>query len=174
VNGSANDHHRADSANPVRCTVVTVSDTRTPADDRSGALMLELLREHGYETVGYRIVRDEQDAIREALGEFSARDDVDAILFNGGTGIAPRDVTIEALRPLFDKELPGFGELFRFLSFTEDVGSAAMLSRAIAGVRKGKAVFAMPGSPRAVRLAMTRLVLPELRHVVAEIRKGNP
>lgn len=169
-----NDNHRTAAVGPVRCAVVTVSDTRTPADDRSGTLMFELLCEYGHETVGYRIVPDERDAIREALMEFSARDDVDAILLNGGTGIAPRDVTIEALRPLFDKEIPGFGELFRFLSFSEDVGSAAMLSRAIAGVRKGKAVFAMPGSPRAVRLAMTRLVLPELRHVVAEIRKGNP
>ena len=163
--------HKQAAPRQVSCLVVTVSDTRTEATDKSGALIRQLLAEHGHITCGYRIVRDEEEAISALLEEASRDPAVDAVLLSGGTGIAARDVTIEAVRKALDKELPGFGELFRWLSFTEDIGSAAMLSRAIAGTMGRKAVFAMPGSAGAVRLAMTRLILPELGHIMRELYK---
>ncbi len=119
----------------------------------------------------YEIVSDEQAAIREAIVTGCRAADVDVVLINGGTGIATRDVTIETVQALLTKEIVGFGELFRMLSYTEDIGSAAILSRAIAGVVDDTAVFAMPGSSGAVKLAMHKLILPELGHVVREIRK---
>lgn len=166
------DVHRREGPDTVRCMVVTVSDTRTPETDTSGRLMWELLVEHGYVVVDYRIVPDEYERIMRVVREAAARDDVDAVLLNGGTGIALRDTTYEAVRACLDKELPGFGEIFRVLSY-EEIGAAAMLSRAIAGVCRETAVFSMPGSSGAVRLAMTRLILPELRHVMREIYKDR-
>ncbi|MGG2954337.1 MogA/MoaB family molybdenum cofactor biosynthesis protein [Geobacillus stearothermophilus] len=165
--------HKQEAPQTVRCKVITVSDTRTEETDRSGRLMIELLTEAGHEVVGYEIVKDEADAIRTAVLDGCRRPDVDAVLTNGGTGIAKRDVTIETVGALLEKELVGFGELFRFLSYTEDIGPAAMLSRAVAGVAMDTAVFCTPGSTGAVRLAMTKLILPELRHVVREIRKDR-
>lgn len=165
------EEHKRQAPHQVSCLVVTVSDTRTEATDKSGALIRQLLAEHGHAVCGYRIVRDEEAAISALLAETSRDPDVDAVLLSGGTGIAARDVTIEAVRNMLDKELPGFGELFRWLSFTEDIGSAAMLSRAVAGTMGRKAVFAMPGSSGAVRLAMTRLILPELGHIMRELYK---
>lgn len=165
------EQHRSEAPDTVRCMVVTVSDTRTPETDRSGALVKELLEEHGYIVVRYEIVKDEYEQIRSLIREAAASEDVEAVLFNGGTGIAPRDTTYEAVRDSLDKEMPGFGEIFRYLSFTEDIGPAAMLSRAAAGVAGRTAVFSMPGSSGAVRLAMTRLIVPELRHVMREIYK---
>ncbi|MED4299437.1 MogA/MoaB family molybdenum cofactor biosynthesis protein [Geobacillus stearothermophilus] len=165
--------HKQEAPQTVRCKVITVSDTRTEETDRSGRLMIELLTEAGHEVVGYEIVKDEADAIREAVLDGCRRPDVDAVLTNGGTGIAKRDVTIETVGALLEKELVGFGELFRFLSYTEDIGPAAMLSRAVAGVAMDTAVFCTPGSTGAVRLAMTKLILPELGHVVREIRKDR-
>ena len=165
------EQHRSEAPATVRCMVVTVSDTRTPETDRSGALAKRLLEENGYIVVRYEIARDEYEQIRGLIREAAADEEVEAVLLNGGTGIAPRDTTYEAVRDSLDKEMPGFGELFRFLSFTEDIGTAAMLSRAVAGVAGNTAVFSMPGSTGAVRLAMTRLILPELRHVMREIYK---
>ncbi|UPT60305.1 molybdenum cofactor biosynthesis protein [Geobacillus thermoleovorans] len=165
--------HKQEAPQTVRCKVITVSDTRTEETDQSGRLMIELLTEAGHEVVGYEIVKDEADAIREAVLDGCRRADVDAVLTNGGTGIAKRDVTIETVGALLEKELVGFGELFRFLSYTEDIGPAAMLSRAVAGVAMDTAVFCTPGSTGAVRLAMTKLILPELGHVVREIRKDR-
>ncbi|PJW15083.1 molybdenum cofactor biosynthesis protein [Geobacillus sp. Manikaran-105] len=165
--------HKQEAPQTVRCKVITVSDTRTEETDRSGRLMIELLTEAGHEVVGYEIVKDEADAIRTAVLDSCRRPDVDAVLTNGGTGIAKRDVTIETVGALLEKELVGFGELFRFLSYTEDIGPAAMLSRAVAGVAMDTAVFCTPGSTGAVRLAMTKLILPELGHVVREIRKDR-
>ncbi|MED5077077.1 MogA/MoaB family molybdenum cofactor biosynthesis protein [Geobacillus stearothermophilus] len=165
--------HKQEAPQTVRCKVITVSDTRTEETDRSGRLMIELLTEAGHEVVGYEIVKDEADAIREAVLDGCRHADVDVVLTNGGTGIAKRDVTIETVKALLEKELVGFGELFRFLSYTEDIGPAAMLSRAVAGVAMDTAVFCTPGSTGAVRLAMTKLILPELRHVVREIRKDR-
>jgi molybdenum cofactor biosynthesis protein B len=148
-----------------RCAVVTVSDTRTEEDDTSGARIGELLREAGHEVVERTIVRDEPERIRALLEQMLAGSDFDAVFLNGGTGIAPRDTTFEAISSLLEKTLDGFGELFRVLSWQE-IGSAAMLSRAVAGIARGKLVVSMPGSTPAVELAMSRLLIPELGHVL--------
>ncbi|USB32002.1 MogA/MoaB family molybdenum cofactor biosynthesis protein [Paenibacillus sp. YPG26] len=165
------DEHRSEAPSTVRCMVITVSDTRTPETDSSGTLMKKLLEEHGYALEDYRIVQDDYDDIRQLLREAAANPAVEAVLLTGGTGIAPRDTTYEAVRSLLSKELPGFGEIFRYLSFSEDIGSAAILSRAIAGTIGSTAVFSMPGSKGAVKLAMERIIVPELRHVMREIYK---
>jgi molybdenum cofactor biosynthesis protein B len=149
----------------VRCAVLTVSDTRTPENDRGGRAIIERLEAAGHAIHAYEILKDDPDAIGEQVG--ALRDDAacQAILLTGGTGLAARDTTYEAVSRLLDKRLDGFGELFRMLSF-EQVGAAAMLSRAVAGLCGRTALFAMPGSPKAVELAMDRLVLPELGHIV--------
>lgn len=157
----------------VTCMVVTVSDTRDETTDKSGKLIMELLKEAGHQIELREIVPDEHDSIKRTLESGRENRAIDAIIINGGTGIADRDVTIETVRPLLDKEMPGFGEIFRSLSYTEDIGSAAILSRAVAGVTKHTAVFSIPGSSGAVRLAMEKLILPELSHVVHEIQKDQ-
>ncbi|MCM8744930.1 MogA/MoaB family molybdenum cofactor biosynthesis protein [Thermomicrobium sp. CFH 73360] len=164
------EQHRAAAPRSVRCAVITVSDTRTAETDTSGALIRERLERWGHQVIAYAIVPDEADQIGQLLNEFLERPDCDAVLLNGGTGIARRDVTYEAVAARLEKRLDGFGELFRWLSYRE-IGTAAMLSRAIAGVARGKVVIAMPGSTGAVRLAMDELVLPELAHLVFEARK---
>ncbi|MDF2441680.1 MAG: molybdopterin adenylyltransferase [Abditibacteriota bacterium] len=167
---ASTEQHRSEAPEMVRCFVLTVSDTRTEADDRGGALIKELLQAAGHELVGYRVVRDEMDAIRDAVT--TARDgisDPDVIVVTGGSGIGTRDVSPEALRPLLTKEMPGFGEVFRMLSWHE-VGPATMLSRAFAGVCGRTLLFVLPGSTNAVRLAMEQLIVPELGHLVREIR----
>jgi molybdenum cofactor biosynthesis protein B len=150
--------------------VITVSDTRTLADDSGGALVCELLEAAGHEVALREIVKDEREAIRAALARALASADCAAVVLTGGTGISPRDVTPEAVEPLLERALPGFGELFRQLSFAE-IGAAAMLSRALAGLARGKPVFALPGSRAAVRLALDRLILPELGHLAGEAGK---
>ena len=164
------DAHRASAPDTVRCAVLTASDTRTPESDTSGTLIRETLGFAGHTVVDYRIVPDEPDQIRQVLREWIGREDIAAVLTNGGTGIAARDTTYDAIAGLLDKRIDGFGELFRMLSWQE-VGAAAMLSRAVAGVAGGTLIIAMPGSTNAVRLAMTRLVSPELGHLVYEIAK---
>ncbi|WP_134703120.1 molybdenum cofactor biosynthesis protein B [Ammoniphilus sp. YIM 78166] len=165
--------HRRQAPDSVKCLVITVSDTRTEESDKSGQLIMELLKENGYSLVDYQIVKDEYAEIKSLLRKASNRTEIEAVLLNGGTGIALRDTTYEAVRDSLDKEMPGFGEIFRYLSFAEDIGSAAILSRAIAGVCGNTAIFSMPGSSGAVRLAMTRIILPELRHVMREIYKDR-
>ncbi|MDO7905744.1 molybdenum cofactor biosynthesis protein B [Paenibacillus sp. JX-17] len=165
------EQHRQEAPQQVNCMVVTVSDTRTAENDKGGQLILELLQEAGYTVADYVIVRDEPESISNLIQHAAERPEVEAVLLTGGTGIAPRDTTYEAVAGLLEKEMPGFGEIFRMLSFTEDIGSAAILSRAIAGTIGRTAVFSMPGSTGAVRLAMTRLILPELRHVMRELYK---
>lgn len=160
------EHKRLSKDLPISCAVITVSDTRTEQDDRSGPLMIDRLTAAGHPVNGYRIVRDDREQIRAAVSEFAAS--VDVILLNGGTGITARDGTYEALATMIEKPMPGFGELFRMLSF-EEIGGAAMLSRASAGVYKNTIVFSTPGSTAAVRLAMDRLIVPELRHLVWEL-----
>lgn len=155
----------------IKCGIITVSDTRTKETDKSGRLIEELLLEAGHEMVRYEIIKDDQLAIQQTLETILSIPDLEAVLINGGTGMAKRDVTYEVVDRLLDKEMPGFGELFRSLSFTEDIGTGALLSRAIAGSCKDKAVFSMPGSTGAVRLAMTRLILPEIRHILYELTK---
>ncbi|MBM7649067.1 molybdenum cofactor biosynthesis protein B [Bacillus ectoiniformans] len=163
--------HRQLSPKKVNCQVITVSDTRTKETDKSGALIIELLEQSGHQVTVYEIVTDDQDRIKESIHKGLGNQDVEAILLNGGTGMAKRDVTIETVQSLLDKEMVGFGEIFRYLSYTEDIGSAAILSRAIAGVSSDKVIFSMPGSSGAVRLAMDKLIIPELGHVVMEVQK---
>lgn len=150
--------------------IVTVSDTRDASEDRSGAALREILSAAGHDVRPVEIVKDDRRAIASALRKAEKDADVRAVIFNGGTGVAPRDVTVEAIEPLLDKVLPGFGELFRSLSW-EEIGSAAFLSRAIAGTRKGRAVFVLPGSTNAVRLAAERLIVPELPHLIRLLDK---
>jgi molybdopterin adenylyltransferase len=163
--------HKQGAVKSVPCKVITVSDTRNKDSDKSGKLMMEMLEQAGHTIVDYVIVKDEEAPIKKAILNGCEHEDIDVILTNGGTGIAKRDVTIETVQLLLDKEIVGFGELFRMLSYQEDIGSAAILSRAIAGVVKNKAVFSTPGSTGAVKLAMNKLILPEIGHVVREIKK---
>lgn len=158
---------------PVRCAVLTVSDTRTIETDKGGQLVQELLQNADFdvEIQHYLIVKDELTAIRSTVQQWLT-EDIDVIVTTGGTGIAPRDVTIEAVTPLLDKEIEGFGELFRYLSFAEDVGTRALLSRAIAGTVNRTLLFCLPGSTGAVKLALNRLILPELTHFVYEMNKS--
>jgi molybdenum cofactor biosynthesis protein B len=153
-----------------RCAVVTLSDTRNESSDSSGAKIQELLRAEGHEVVHYQIIRDEPSELQSVLLSLLSRDDLNAILTNGGTGISRRDQTIGVVEALLDQPLPGFGELFRMLSW-QQIGSGAMLSRATAGIARGKVLFAMPGSTKAVELAMTQLILPEIKHLLKELRK---
>jgi molybdenum cofactor biosynthesis protein B len=162
--------HRATAPEKVVCAVVTVSDTRTPQTDTGGQEVCERLTAAGYELGAREIIRDEPLAMRELLARF--RDDlaIDAVLLTGGTGVSSRDQTYETVTAMLTKPLPGYGELFRMLSFAE-IGAAAMLSRATGGVMGKTVVLTMPGSPAAVRLAMEKLIVPELRHLVREARR---
>lgn len=157
--------HRAHGKRSVRCMVVTVSDTRDLASDRSGQRATDLLIEAGHVVRKREIVADDLPAIVALVRAAVADDDIDAVVLTGGTGIAPRDVTHEAIDGLLDKPLHGFGELFRSLSYAE-IGSAAMLSRAIGGVVGRTLVFALPGSTKAVELGVTKLIAPELGHMI--------
>ena len=162
--------HKAQAPACVPCVVVTCSDTRTASTDVSGQLMMRLLKEKGHEVAGYHIVKDEPAEIRSVV-ETAAKDDrVRVILINGGTGITRRDSTFEAIEGMLEKRLSGFGELFRALTYQE-IGSAAMMSRATAGVYRGRIIFSTPGSEHAVRLAMEKLILPEIGHVVQQLSK---
>ena len=154
----------------VGCGVITASDTRTEETDTSGQMIRERLAAAGHTSIAYHIVPDDPTRIRPMLDSLLANSKIDAVLINGGTGVAQRDVTFDAIQAMLEKNLPGFGELFRALSY-EEIGSAAMLSRATAGTVGNKVVFSMPGSRGAVRLAMERLILPELGHIVTELRK---
>ena len=159
--------HKAAAPRSVRCFVLTVSDTRTEDTDASGRAIIDLLTGAGHVVTGRAIVIDDARLVRTAVEGQLATPGVDAIITTGGTGIASRDSTYEAVSALLDKRLDGFGELFRMLSF-EQVGAAAMMSRACAGLAAGRIVIALPGSENAVRLAITRLVLPELGHLVQQ------
>lgn len=154
--------HASQKATSLRCAIVTVSDTRTSQTDRGGPIVRDRLSAAGHDVISQAIVPDELQAIRRHVESLDAGKP-DAIILTGGTGIAPHDVTFEAVEPLLEKQLPGFGELFRMLSF-EQIGPAAMLSRALAGTRGKMLVFALPGSPKAVELAMDRLIIPVLPH----------
>jgi molybdenum cofactor biosynthesis protein B len=150
--------------------VGTISDSKTPDTDTSGQLIRDLLTAAGHEVVGARLVRDEPAEVQAVVRAACEDPGVQAIVLTGGTGITARDRTFEAIDALLDRRLPGFGELFRMLSFQE-IGAAAMLSRAQAGVRAGRLVFSLPGSPGACRLALERLILPELGHLVREVSR---
>ncbi len=167
----ATHHHRphpdGDSVSVV-CAVLTVSDTRTPDTDKSGQLMKDWLAAAGHTLGYYQIVKDEPERIAAEVKRLAARPEIQAILLNGGTGIAPRDTTYDAIASLLTKELPGFGEIFRQLSYAE-IGSRAIASRAVAGIHtnahKNTLIFSVPGSSKAVKLAMEALIIPELIHL---------
>ena len=164
------DHQATASAVVARVAIVTLSDTRTEATDTSGQAIRQLLTDSGHTVLRYDLIRDDPGPLEALLRELLARPELDLILTSGGTGISPRDQTIDVIERLLDKPLPGFGELFRMLSW-EQIGSGAMLSRASGGLAAGRLLFAMPGSTKAVELAMSRLILPELAHLVHEMRK---
>jgi molybdenum cofactor biosynthesis protein B len=165
-------HHRRAATASVATAVIAVSDTRDLASDEGGALIAELLEAAGHRVTRREVVPDDADRIEAALSRALEREDTRAVILTGGTGVAPRDVTPDAVEPLLDREIPGFGELFRLLSYQE-IGSAALLSRALAGVAEGRVVFALPGSKGGVRLAMEKLILPEIGHLAAEAVKGR-
>lgn len=162
--------HRAEGPGRVKVAVITLSDTRIEANDRSGAFIKAGLHEEDHHVGLYRIVKDDPDQLRAVIDEAADRGDIQVVLTNGGTGITSRDTTYETLTSMFEKKLDGFGEIFRMLSFHE-IGAAAMLSRAVAGTYRGMIVISMPGSTNAVKLAMDKLILPELSHLVREISK---
>lgn len=164
------DAHRATAPDCVRCVVLVISDTRTLDTDTGGRAIAELLTAAGHQVVDRRILKDDPGPVADLVRELATSEIADAVITTGGTGITHRDSTFEAIDGLLEKRLPGFGELFRMLSF-EQVGAAAMLSRACAGTCGRLIVLALPGSEKAVRLAMTRLILPELGHLVSEIRR---
>lgn len=161
------DQHRQSAPQVVGCAVITVSDTRTLETDEGGLAAVELLRGAGHRVLAREIVRDEPQPMRELLLGLRGRDDVEVVLMTGGTGLGRRDQTFETVSGLLDKSLPGYGELFRMLSYAE-IGPAAMLSRCTGGLMGRTVLLTMPGSPAAVRLAVERIILPELGHLVRE------
>jgi len=166
----AHREHRLQAPRRVSVAVLTISDTRNDKTDVSGRLIRRRLSQGGHALAQYRIVPDDPARIRSVIREWIRKDAIEAMILTGGTGISPRDGTIEAVEKLLSRKLEGFGELFRFLSYRQ-VGSAAFLSRAVAGVCGGKPLFALPGSEKAVRLALDRLILPELGHLIQQLRK---
>ncbi len=166
------EHHERAGQQPVTVAIVTVSDSRTPQTDRNRAWLAAKLDGLGHRVGAYRLIRDEPDQVAAALQELAAMPEIQIILFNGGTGISPRDTTYDVLSRQLEKTLPGFGELFRMLSF-EEIGPAAMFSRATAGVYRSTLVVSLPGSSGAVRLACEKLLFPELNHLAWEIVRKN-
>jgi len=162
--------HRHASPTTTRCFVLTISDTRTDATDTGGRAIVDLLAKHGHEVLGKTIVPDEPDRIRSTVETQLVDPNVQAVITTGGTGISPRDTTFEIVNCLIEKRIDGFGELFRVLSY-EAIGPAAMLSRACAGLAHGTILISLPGSENAIQLAMTKLILPELGHLVHEATK---
>jgi molybdenum cofactor biosynthesis protein B len=163
-------HHREAAPETVRVAVLTISDTRTPETDTGGDVVEETMRGTGHEVVAREIVRDEATIIRTTLVDLLARSDVDAVVTTGGTGISGRDTTYEVVSRMVEKRLDGFGELFRMLSY-EEIGAAAILSRALAGTVGTKLLASLPGSRNAVRLGMKKLLVPEIAHIIFELRK---
>lgn len=162
--------HRESAPEHVRLAVLTISDTRTPENDTGGDTIEELMRDAGHEIVARRIVRDDAARIRTEIVNLLARPDADAVITTGGTGISARDTTYEVVDRMIEKKLDGFGEIFRALSY-EEIGAAAILSRAVAGTVGTKLVACLPGSRNAVRLAVEKLLVPEIAHVIFELRK---
>jgi len=162
--------HKAQAPQSVRCFVITVSDTRTEDTDTGGRAIVELLQAAGHAITGRAIVKDDPDLVRGTIERLLANPDVQVIITTGGTGISSRDTTYEAVSGLLQKKLDGFGELFRMLSY-EQIGSAAIMSRAVAGLVVGRIIVSLPGSEAAVRLAMDRLLIPELGHLVQQAGK---
>ncbi len=167
----ASDHKQQAGKEAVRLAIVTVSDTRTPENDANKAYLEARCMALGHEVLAYRLIKDEPDQVSQTLDELCELA-VQVILFNGGTGISPRDTTYDVISRKLEKTLSGFGELFRMLSY-EQVGASAMLSRATAGVYRGRVIVSMPGSPNAVETAMEKLIFPEINHLAWEITRRS-
>jgi molybdenum cofactor biosynthesis protein B len=170
VKDSVPQEHKAHAPASVGCLVLTISDSKTPETDTSGALIRELLTASGHRVTGHAIVKDEPEQVAAVIHSGCAAPSVEAFILTGGTGITSRDSTYEAIEGLLDKRLAGFGELFRMLSYQE-IGAAAMLSRAQGGVVQGRVLFSLPGSPNACRLALEKLIIPELPHLIREVKR---
>jgi molybdenum cofactor biosynthesis protein B len=166
------EEHRAAAPGVLGFGLITVSDSRAKADDVSGRLLREGVVAAGHLVVETVLVADDVAAIRAAVGRLLEQPGLDVVVATGGTGFSPRDLTVEAVAPLFDRPVEGFGELFRMLSY-QQVGAAAMLSRAAAGLVRDRAVFLLPGSPKAVTLALEALILPEAAHLLAQARRSR-
>jgi molybdenum cofactor biosynthesis protein B len=166
----AHHEHKAHAPRHIGCMVITCSDTRAPDTDTSGKLIVHLLKEQGHTVAAYHLVKDEPAQIRVRIEEAVKNEAIQAIIINGGTGISRRDSTFEAVDALLEKRLDGFGEIFRYLTY-QDIGSSAIMSRATAGLYRGRVVFSTPGSEGAVRLAMEKLILPELPHIIQQLSK---
>jgi len=162
--------HKSHAPKLIGCMVITCSDTRTPDTDTSGQLIQKLLKEQGHRVIAYHLVKDEPSKIKAKIKAALTDKKIQAIIINGGTGISKRDSTFEAVDTMLEKHLVGFGEIFRYLTY-QDIGSPAIMSRATAGIIKGRVLFSTPGSENAVRLAMEKLILPELGHLVKELSK---
>jgi len=159
--------HKQKAPRTVACAVITISDSRTEEDDESGELIQQKLSQNGHQVLSYSILKNEADSIQQEIGELLEREELQVIITTGGTGVGHRDVTVETVSAILEKELVGFGELFRRLSYQE-IGTGSIMSRAIAGVVRGKVILCLPGSLGAVNLAMDRVILPEIGHLVRE------
>ncbi len=167
---SAHVEHKAQAPTKIGCAVITCSDTRTPETDTSGYRIMNMLKEAGHGVLSYQLIKDEPKKIKAAVKKTAKNKRIQAVVINGGTGIAKRDSTFEAIDGMLEKRLEGFGEVFRYLTYQE-IGSPAIMTRATAGTYKGKILFSTPGSENAVRLAMDKLILPELGHIIRELTK---
>ena len=159
--------HKHQSPKNINCSVIVVSDSRTEQDDESGKYIMQILKKHSHEVLSYALLKNDADAILNRVNELLGEEKLQVIITSGGTGISCRDVTVETILPIFVKEIDGFGELFRFLTYQE-IGPASIMSRAMAGVARGKAIICLPGSVGAVDLAMKKIILPEIGHIVRE------
>lgn len=162
--------HKHDSPASVNCAVIIISGSRTEQDDESGKLIKRLLEESGQKVTSFSILKNDAEAILNNIDWLTSDESAEVIITSGGTGASHLDITVETIAPLLDKNLDGFGELFRFLTYQE-IGSGSIMSRAIAGIIKGKVVICLPGSLEAVRLAMERIILPEIGHLVREAKR---
>jgi molybdopterin adenylyltransferase len=169
--GTAEHRGAAATRAPARVSIVIVSDKRTLETDESGPLARALLSEAGHTITSFALLPNDERGTKAHVAALITRDDVDVVLLSGGTGLGAKDRTVEAVRPLLEKELPGFGELFRLISFQEQIGTSAILTRALAGGVNGKFIVSLPGSKAAVDLALRKIILPELQHVLHELRR---
>ena len=159
--------HKHKALKSVSCAVLTISDSRTERDDESGRLLRQKLSETGHRVILYCILKNEADSIEKKVYELLRQEELQVIIVSGGTGVSSRDITVDTIYPILEKKLDGFGELFRFLTYQE-IGTGSIMSRAIAGVVRGKVIFCLPGSPEAAKLAMDKIILPEIGHLVME------
>ncbi len=159
--------HKEKAPRSVNCAVLTISDSRTEQNDESGQLMKQRLSENGHRVMHYEIMKNDADVIKKKVSELLRQEELRVIIASGGTGVSQRDITVETVSPLLEKRLDGFGELFRLLSYQE-IGTASIMSRAIAGVVGGKVIICLPGSLGATELAMDRIIIPEIGHMVRE------